>query len=118
MNPIERQSAARHRNQYSVRTLLIAATLLGPTLGWFGPPTYNLIRELLNPPERQTQASPTVNQFNATLKAQMWQLQTRKRQWRSRSGPFQQWRTSAGVSESVELGMQADWWERQQSLNN
>ncbi|MAP07641.1 MAG: hypothetical protein CMM00_02020 [Rhodopirellula sp.] len=91
--------ATRRKMQFSMRTLLIAATLLGPLLGWYGPTVCSSIRVLLFP-KSSKQAIVTVNQIRS--KARLQRLINRQATWR----------TSAGVPESIELGMQVDSWRR------
>ncbi|WP_461509163.1 hypothetical protein [Rhodopirellula baltica] len=81
-----------------MRTLLIAATLLGPVLGWYGPVAYISIRDLLFP-QSSLQVKATVNRIRA--KARLQRLINR-----------QSWHTPAGVPEGIEMGMQADLWKR------
>lgn len=95
---MKRGPATRRKMQFSVRTLLIAATLLGPVLGWYGPVAYISIRDLLFP-QSSLQVKATVNRIRA--KARLQRLINR-----------QAWHTPAGVPEGIEMGMQADLWKR------
>jgi hypothetical protein len=115
------ERTGKRRLQFSIRTLLILATIVGPILGWYGPAAVDKLLDFyadepaaVQVPTlrmQQLQAQP-FNLRVATLRMQ--QLQAQLNLSRQKLTALQSGKAALpSKTEGIELGMRADQWERE-----
>ncbi|MEM6470401.1 MAG: hypothetical protein AAF802_12665 [Planctomycetota bacterium] len=111
-----------NRPQFTVRTLLLFATLMGPLIGWYGPAVCNYIASKFGQ-ETIVQGVPAPAASSKTksrlsryrLRVANPSLGPAPLTWQSISNTSEnrtRWQPHPGVGESTERGMQADAWQR------
>jgi hypothetical protein len=118
----------KRRAQFSLRTLLVSAMILGPLSGWYGPWIVTQLQDLMADDPKAQPAPPSPPRLQmAKLQARLQQLQQRRQQLRLQSLPLRdvspllvnpngtfnmRYHHDAPVRIEIERGMQADMLQR------
>lgn len=108
------ERTGKRRQQFSIRTLLILTTIVGPVLGWYGPAAVDKLRDFFaDEPVAVQVANPQIQQLLAKSKLEYQKARNRaKQRIREKVAKLVQKVEPRSEMEQIELGMQADLWER------
>ncbi|TWT85085.1 hypothetical protein CA13_65670 [Planctomycetes bacterium CA13] len=110
-----RARTGKRRLQFSIRTLLILTTIVGPILGLYGPAAVDKLREFYADKQATAQVpTPQTQQLMIQNRLRNQKLSIRIAQFRQQLANIRSGKTtSLSKTEQIELGMRADLWERE-----